>query len=530
MPQILESFKWLTPEFKITNATDKKVQIKGVALKGNAVTLNNRKYLSSELIRSARTFNDTPVTINHGGKTTEVGKVVSMEYDDDDQMEYLAEVWRQPYVDMLREKSTQIKGVSIEADYLHLLCPKCNKRFYSEETWQQHMDKDEFVKGLPKVPHGIRGKGLSLVLGGETPGFTGSTCELWETAPHLLQLLETVVTTEKEKESYMSKIVAPINATPRVAVPIGTGAEIKNSDPAPPISPPSVEAKKPATPAATPKTPDVVQDVVHQTLPFTFKLAETQPPIAETVTLTLKESGLIPHLELIKEGTEYPTFDACVASGKSRQECAAMFDKVDERNKANEKLVEHFNKLVDEVNKPTVMAIPKPQLYNDAPIREMFCKVTEALNTLPKDDLTWIDRISNLEKQYAADSQTLKAENKQLNEYLVSLKADTANTLVAYKKEHDEFKENFKNTLAIANANVVAIEIEKNKLKETAQKLTVEAEAKTREAATLAETVGKLTVKVDNLNDGLKGSYKGKDRSLKEAESTGYTRDPLTGR
>jgi hypothetical protein len=47
MPQILESFKWLTPEFKITNATDKKVQIKGVALKGNAVTLNNRKYEAS---------------------------------------------------------------------------------------------------------------------------------------------------------------------------------------------------------------------------------------------------------------------------------------------------------------------------------------------------------------------------------------------------------------------------------------------------------------------------------------------------
>jgi len=203
--EIAESFNWMSPDFKLVDSGKNTIRIKGVALKGNVVSRNKRKYVDEELKKAARTWIGKPVTINHDS-TRNVGHIVWMEYEDG-ALEYLADVNKQPYVGLLRDKSTDIRGVSIEANYLHNRCPKCGEKFYSEEEFAEHMWTKHFVRAdATKEPHGIVGQALSLVLAPEEPGYPDSTIELAETVGKPgLQLLETVIKTKIEEENYMTK-------------------------------------------------------------------------------------------------------------------------------------------------------------------------------------------------------------------------------------------------------------------------------------------------------------------------------------
>jgi len=217
--EIAESFNWLSPEFKLVDSGKNTIRIKGVALKGNVVSRNKRKYVDEELQKAARTWIGKPVTINHDG-TKKVGHVVWMEYEDG-ALEYLADVNKQPYVGLLRDKSTDIRGVSIEADYLHNRCPKCGEKFYSEEDFAEHMWTKHFVRAdATKEPHGIVGQALSLVLAPEEPGYPDSTIELAETVGKPgLQLLETVIKVKIEEENYMAKLKEKAVVTPEKRIP-----------------------------------------------------------------------------------------------------------------------------------------------------------------------------------------------------------------------------------------------------------------------------------------------------------------------
>ncbi len=182
-----------------------------------------------------------PVTINHD-PSKNVGNVVWMEYSDaSDALEYLADVNKQPYVDMIRNKSATVRGVSIEAGYLHNLCPECLKKgkelkFYSEEEFRKHMAEEHFVKVATLEPHGMLGTALSVVLSPEEPGYAGTTIEpLTETVSQLSRLCETITKTKMEEEEYkMSKELK----TPGVAIR-------EQHSIVPPTPPPKIKEQEP---------------------------------------------------------------------------------------------------------------------------------------------------------------------------------------------------------------------------------------------------------------------------------------------
>jgi len=185
---IIESFSWLSPEFQLQKSTDgKTVKIQGRAIPKNAISKNQRAYVADEMHSAARTFIDVPVTVNHAkwsDPKNKKGKVNWMEYDmADGNMEFVGEVWNPEIMTELRlykenPSASRIRGVSIEADFLYLTCSVCGEKFTNEEAWHKHMTEVERLKDVAQVPHGIRGRALSLVLAPEVPGVEGNTLEV----------------------------------------------------------------------------------------------------------------------------------------------------------------------------------------------------------------------------------------------------------------------------------------------------------------------------------------------------------------
>jgi len=211
--KIKEKFSWLTPEaFKIQDIGKNTVRIKGIALKADALSRNQRYYVEEELIKSARTLIGKPITINHDPQRI-VGHVEWAEYEDGF-LEYYGVVKKQPYVQMLREGDPRIQGVSVEAIYLHNVCPKCGEKFYTEEEFLRHMTEVHHVKDIVSEPHGIKFEALSLVVAPEIPGVPGTTVELAETYQPLSRLLETVTKVKKEEIEWRKKMSkAPVAVT-----------------------------------------------------------------------------------------------------------------------------------------------------------------------------------------------------------------------------------------------------------------------------------------------------------------------------
>lgn len=178
---IKESFRWMTPEFKTIDVTGKKVKIKGVALRSGEVSKNKRKYIEKELMKGARTAKGKPVTINHDSSTI-VGNIEWMEFDESDgKLEYVAQISKEPYLTMLRERDPSLQGVSIEGNYLYMKCPQCPEHFFSEREFADHMLLEHAVKVPVQEVHGLYLTALSLVVSPEEPGVPGTTIELMET-------------------------------------------------------------------------------------------------------------------------------------------------------------------------------------------------------------------------------------------------------------------------------------------------------------------------------------------------------------
>ena len=219
MFDIKESFEWMAPEFKVVDAGKNTVRIKGIAMRSNVVSKNNRKYVDEELKKAARTWIGKPVTINHN-MNQKVGNVVWMEYNRG-ALEYLADIKKNPYVTLLRDGSATLRGVSIEANYLHNRCPQCGEQFWSEESFHKHMrDEHYMLTDATKEVHGLIGTALSLVLSPEEPGYSDTSIELMEKYEKpVLQLLETVTNYQKGKEDYMKKLEkskVAVSSVPRI--------------------------------------------------------------------------------------------------------------------------------------------------------------------------------------------------------------------------------------------------------------------------------------------------------------------------
>ena len=214
MFDITESFAWLTPEaFNLHSVGKNTIKIKGIAMPSGTISKNNRQYVEEALIKSAYTLIGKPITINHDPHRI-IGNVEWAEHEDG-VTEYLATVKKQPYVDMLRNRDPNIKGVSVEADYLHNKCTRCGKRCYSEEEFRNHMLETHLIKDGVTAPHGMVYKALSLVLSPEVPGVDATTVEIMETwGKPLSQLLETVTNDKKQQITWETKMKDKIVVQP----------------------------------------------------------------------------------------------------------------------------------------------------------------------------------------------------------------------------------------------------------------------------------------------------------------------------
>jgi hypothetical protein len=186
---VIESFNWLSQDFNIQKENPKSVIAKVKAGHGGEVSKNNRRYLTEELMKAARTATGKKVDLNHNGQ--QIGKVHLADYENDD-LEMVLEIWKEPYVTLLRNKSMDIKGWSINANYLFNECSKCHKRFPDNNSYIKHMKDDEFISNAETLPRGIvfGEYAITLVTSPETPGLETSH-ELMETSKGFNALCET---------------------------------------------------------------------------------------------------------------------------------------------------------------------------------------------------------------------------------------------------------------------------------------------------------------------------------------------------
>jgi hypothetical protein len=236
----------MAPQWKVADQSPKKIRIKGKALFAfekffkKGVSGNQRKYILDELQRSARTLQNVPIDVNHeislweeatghnwstykGKKPKAKGHVMWGE-EEGGELEYVAEVndpvYRQKVVDTWSVKNDKmtvdeykakwrkppLEGVSVDADFLHLRCSKCNddKRYFDLNEYKNHMWEAHFIKTFEIEPRGIKYKRLSLVEPPEKPGVQGAGFELVETQQGMLKLYEALLL---DAEAYHSPIV-----------------------------------------------------------------------------------------------------------------------------------------------------------------------------------------------------------------------------------------------------------------------------------------------------------------------------------
>lgn len=213
---LCEAFNWYTKEFNTYDVGKDRIRLKIVSAKAGAISKNGRQYVEEALIKSCNTWTGRPICVNHD-INAKIGTVELTEFEDN-QLEHIAVITKQPYVDLFRNKSKEIKGFSLGANYIYLRCAvsKCNQKFLSEEEWQTHMAKEHFVKDLPKQPHGILGQEISLVFGREEPGLETSW-EIAETTKGFTKLCETVLS---ERGLDPSTVAAPTTPTAPTVDPI----------------------------------------------------------------------------------------------------------------------------------------------------------------------------------------------------------------------------------------------------------------------------------------------------------------------
>lgn len=425
---ILEPFTIPITEWKTVDAGKNTIRIKGVALKGDVISKNQRLYIAKELMKSTNTFIGKPINLHHNSpenKATNIGHITWMDWDEKAELlTYEAEITKQPYVNMIRNKSTEIRGVSIQANFLHNRCPDCNTKFYTEEDFRGHMWQNHFKK-VSAVPHGIIGEAITLVLSPEVPGFSGTTVNLAEIQrQETLRLFETVIQVEKEREEYMSKLNCGV--MPRPSVSVGSVAEVKNPPEKAEPKAASAEVKekretlqKQAFEQSGPKDDKnfygwdkATQDDATQIIK-TPSLTEVTVKPAETITLKeAKIAGLneiaSTKLRLGEPFAQYENFEACVAANQDKENPESYCGKIKHETeeivnlKANVKqITAKLNELVQEVNKPVTFTLPEVKVPQDdlswkdsiVQIQEQFKaeieKVSETVKALPQDDLGW---------------------------------------------------------------------------------------------------------------------------------------------
>lgn len=237
---ILESYSWLTSDMTVNDAPGNKVIIRGPALFSfekffkKGVSRNKRRYIQSEVVRSARTLKNVPIDVNHeislweergeiGSKPVHKGHVIFGE-EENGTVEYTAEINHKEYVQKIRDTDkvrkgvmtekqyfnkwlkAPIVGVSVDADFLKLTCSRCGERFEVFELYKHHMAHAHGLKDVSLQPFGITFKRLSLVEPPEQPGVLGADFEIVETAQAgMYRLYESITSNLKETDEMKKK-------------------------------------------------------------------------------------------------------------------------------------------------------------------------------------------------------------------------------------------------------------------------------------------------------------------------------------
>jgi len=413
MPQtqipVMESFTIPITEWKTVDAGKNTIRIKGVALKGNVVSLNQRQYIAKELMKSTNTFINKPVNLHHANpnqEKTNIGRLTWMDWDPTAELlTYEAEITKQPYVDMLRNKSAEIRGVSIQANFLHNKCPDCQTKFYEEATFQRHM-WDRHFKKVSAVPHGIIGEALTLVLSPEVPGYEGTTVELAETARReTLRLLETVIKTEQEKENYMNTLTSKVTSW-KAPEPQKPKEEITEN-----LEDDLVTIQKQIDTLEKQRYPPTQEDSEekkHQRAQLDILYAKKQKMLGtinpdnqksnEIALLTPNIRESAPKLKLGEPFADYVDFADCVASNSGKENPEAYCGTI--KKQTEETL--HYTKMVtDKIN-----------------------ELVFAVNNLPADDKTWIHQIGEVKQNILNELENIRLTIKETQTSLSNIPAD----------------------------------------------------------------------------------------------------------
>jgi len=568
---VWESYKWMTPEFTVAPTDGKTVKIRGKAIPKETISRNNKKYVDEELRKGARTFIDVPITENHKAwniKTNQLGKVNWMEYDDGS-MEYVAEVWNPEMAAELRAyaknpATSKIRGVSVEADFLKIACVKCGHQFISEKDWRSHMEAVEGVRDLPLEPHGIRGRALSIVTGRESPGVVGCTLEVMETLNPLLQLLETVIKLKMEQEKM------------DVNTQVKTGPPYQVKEQTPQTKPTIKEYADMDACMADGNSKEECMKLLKEEPTEKDAKSEDESDFAET-KITLEK---LP----IKEEAGKFDFDACLASGKSEEECAAMAKEKRETKEYKQAVTSKLNETIDNLTKLSEKldtaikeyrfggnSVNKAQLMHWQENKTAITQLKETLQTIPKDDTSWNERIDTMQKTIENRLTTVASEivdvtNKwnsevaKLNEAIASIKpfddtplkeqiaaikpyddsalktmvetssktitetlAQTTQKLSTLETEHKTVKEMYEKNLAAYEKDIKEYY---KPLEQRAKELATANQLKDIELKETKNALQETVVKKENAEDKLTPSFKGHSKVTVKAPASATSFNP----
>jgi hypothetical protein len=194
-------YKLASTDFKIIEVGPTKLRITGRALTPTT-SKNQRKYVREAIIKATNTWINKPVLANHDFNRV-VGNVELMDFNEStDELNYTAQINNKQLVQLIREKSASVKGISIGANYMWNKCSitNCGKKFDSEDAWHKHVTEEHFLKDVPREPHGIIGTEISVVLSPEECGVDGTSINIAETKSSFLRLYEVVLEDKGVKE------------------------------------------------------------------------------------------------------------------------------------------------------------------------------------------------------------------------------------------------------------------------------------------------------------------------------------------
>jgi hypothetical protein len=538
MPEITEKFSWFQKEaFNFEPIGKTKVRIKGKAAFGNVISKNHRHYVDEELKRAARTWINKPINVNHDDKKV-VGHIEWMEYDEDGLMEYIGLVDREPFNTLIRTNSPQIKGVSMQAGYLYNICPRCKKKFITEEEFAAHMKQEEFMLNFNYEPHGVQGNAMALVVGDEVPGIDTTSVEIMETY-QLPQLMEMVTKTEMEKENYMNNIK---NAG--VALQENRRQEKTNE----PFSQPQIEKAKEeihreiTKPSEIKENLKIAEPCSPELIACKQAILRDHPEYDEGQAIAMcRAKGIemkLPNpLEIQQPLREFKT----VEDAPTIREGATDALRYHEESVYRKQVAETVNKLLEELNHfekivktkvielfTDISRIPKDDNSWAQKISELQTIIAnipkddlgwkQQFEQLPKDDLSWKEFIANLPK----DDVSWKQENK-------ALKESVDKEFKEIMAKVDEKLKEFDKILCIADTNNIQKD---EKIAELERKLKEKEDNKVKETTEKDIKIKELedaNKKLEEQLETVKPNFKGKTKGVTASQNAPLLKDPMKG-